>query len=158
MLTDNLRRVYSDSQLGDSHASRRSSCPIAPMHVLSSLCPSESVQDPRQRTALPAFRLDLPTLLNPIKMTPLGHCHRLISEDPRFCQVDNTIHRGRCSWVLLVSGLTFSSSFHRVERFPSDGPPLRPLPSGNSLLPVMPGATGSSCGRSCPLGNGHTGT
>lgn len=52
------------------------------MPVLSSLCPVDSVQE----MALPAFRLGPPTLFNPIKIIPLRHCLRLISEASRFPQ------------------------------------------------------------------------
>lgn len=54
--------------------------------VLSSLCPVDSVQDPRQEMPLPAFGLGLPTLFNPIKIIPHRHCHGLISEGSRFHQ------------------------------------------------------------------------
>lgn len=44
------------------------------------------------------------------------------------------------AWILRALQLTFSFHIFRGERFPSDGQPLRPLPSGNSHLLVMPGA------------------
>lgn len=105
-----------------------------------------------QEMALPAFRLGPPTLFNTVKIIPLRHCLGLISE------AGNAVHRGKILLGPAGAWTHLSSSFHREERFPSGGPPLRPLPSASSPLLVMPGAMGSSCGRSCLLGNGPTGT
>lgn len=46
----------------------------------------------------------------------------------------------------------------REGRFPSGGQHQRPLPSGNSPLPVMCGVTALSCGRWCPMERDRTGT
>lgn len=46
---------------------------------------------------------------------------------------------------------------NRVVRSQSDGPLLRPSHIENSLPPVTPGVTASSCGKWCRTASGHTG-
>ena len=75
---------------------------------------------------------------------------------PERCLLPETL--GRSGFVLSSLHSGCALCVRRVGRSRSDGLHLKPSSTGSSPPPVMCGATGSSCGKSCPTERGLTGT